>query len=159
MKYLSILDEIEQNDSLRVIRVDREKIMKSLGIDLREGQFLNLSNLHTEELNDLTMKSLTWLERLNEILSTAKKIYMDMDLETNKIFNEQVRNSGMSKATDAKAAAKTSDDYIRYQKKVNLLNAYVDYLERLVKNVEKLHYTFKARLEAIKGVEVKHYAQ
>jgi hypothetical protein len=158
MRYQSILDEVKQYDALKNIQIDRNKIMNSLGIDLENSQFINLSNIHTEELHDLIMKSLTWMERLNEVLATSKKIYLDLELEADKVFNEQIRSSQALKATDAKALAKTSDEYIRYQKKVNLLNAYVDYLERLIKNIDKLHYALKNRLDIIKGVEVKHYA-
>jgi hypothetical protein len=158
MKYQSILQEIQTYDALKSIQIDRNKIMNSLGIDLENSQFVDLSNMHTEELNDIIMKSLTWMERLNEVLATAKKIYLDLGLEADKVFNEQIRKSTTSKATDAKALAKTSDDYIKYQKKVNLLNAYVDYLERLIKNIEKIHYAVKGRLDAIRGVELKHYA-
>lgn len=158
MKYQSILQEIQTYDALKSIQIDRNKIMNSLGIDLENSQFVDLSNMHTEELNDIIMKSLTWMERLNEVLATSKKIYLDLGLEADKVFNEQIRKSTTSKATDAKALAKTSDDYIKYQKKVNLLNAYVDYLERLIKNIEKIHYAVKGRLDAIRGVELKHYA-
>lgn len=158
MKYQSILEEIKHYEALKSIQIDRNRIMNSLGIDLENSQFINLSNMHTEELNDLIMKSLTWMERLNEVLATSKKIYLDLELEADKVFNEQIRASQASKATDAKALAKTSDEYIRYQKKVNLLNAYVDYLERLIKNIDKLHYALKGRLDSVRGVELKHYA-
>jgi hypothetical protein len=158
MKYQSILEEIQSYDALKPIHIDRNKIMNSLGIDLENSQFIDLSNVHTEELNDIIMKSLTWLERINEVLATAKKIYLDLGLEADKIFNQEIRKSSAGKATDAKALAKTSDEYIRHQKKVNLLDAYVDYLERLIKNIEKIHYAVKGRLDAIKGVEIKHYA-
>jgi len=158
MKYQSILDEIRSYDALKSIQIDRNKIMNSLGIDLENSQFIDLSNIHTEELNDIIMKSLTWLERLNEVLATSKKIYLDLGLEADKVFNQEIRKSAAGKATDAKALAKTSDEYIRHQKKVNLLDAYVDYLERLIKNIEKIHYAVKGRLDAIKGVELKHYA-
>jgi hypothetical protein len=158
MKYQSILEEIKQYDALKSIQIDRNRIMNSLGIDLENSQFINLSNMHVEELNDLIMKSLTWMERLNEVLATSKKIYLDLELEADKVFNEQIRASQATKATDAKALAKTSDEYIRYQKKVNLLNAYVDYLERLIKNIDKLHYAIKGRLDSVRGVELKHYA-
>lgn len=157
MKYTSVLNEINSHDSLTVIQIDRNRILNSLGIDLENSQFINLSNLHIEELNDLIMKSLTWMERLNEILATSKKIYMDLSLESDKVFSEAVRRSGQTKATDAKAAAKMSDDYISYQKKVNLLSAYVDYLERLVKNLDKIHYAVKGRLDSLRGMEMKHY--
>lgn len=157
MRYKSILEEILSHESLEVIHIDRNRILNSLGIDLENSQFINLSNLHTEELNDLIMKSLTWMERLNEVLSTAKKIYMDLSLESDKVFSEAVRKSGHTKATDAKAAAKMSEEYLAYQKKVNLISAYVDYLERLVKNLDKIHYSVKGRLDALRGVELKHY--
>jgi hypothetical protein len=158
MKYQSILEEIQGYDALKPIHIDRNKIMNSLGIDLENSQFIDLSNIHIEELNDIIMKSLTWLERLNEVLATSKKIYLDLGLEADKIFNQEIRKSSAGKATDAKALAKTSDEYIRHQKKVNLLDAYVDYLERLIKNIEKIHYAVKGRVDAIKGVEIKHYA-
>jgi len=158
MKYTSILQEINSYDSLSVIQIDREKILNSLGIDLENGQFIDLSNLHIEELNELIMKSLIWMERLNEVVSTTKKIYMDLSLESDKIFNEAVRKSGSTKATDAKAAAKTSEEYLSYQKKVNLISAYVDYLERLIKNLDKIHYAVKGRLDSLRGLELKHYA-
>jgi hypothetical protein len=158
MKYQSILEEIKQYEALKSIQIDRNRIMNSLGIDLENSQFINLSNIHTEELNDLIMKSLTWMERLNEVLATSKKIYLDLELEADKVFNEQIRLSQGTKATDAKALAKTSPEYIKYQKKVNLLNAYVDYLERLLKNIDKLHYALKGRLDSVRGVELKHYA-
>lgn len=158
MKYTSILEEIQSYESLSVIHIDRKRILDSLGIDIESGQFINLSTLHIEELNDLIMKSLTWLERLNEVLATAKKIEMDLNLEADKIFNEQLRNSNTSKATEAKALAKSSQTYVTHQKKVNLISSYVDYLERLVKNLEKIHYSVKGRLDALRGMEVKHYA-
>lgn len=158
MKYQSILSEISKYDSLSVIHIDRNRIMNSLGIDLDNNQFINLSGLHIEELNDLIMKSLTWMERLNEILSTAKKISMDLSLESDKVFNEAVRRSGESRATEAKAAAKTSEEYLSYQKKVNLISSYVDYLERLLKNLDKIHYAVKGRLDSLRGVELKHYS-
>jgi predicted metal-dependent hydrolase len=158
MKYQSILEEVKSYDALKSIHIDRNRIMNSLGIDLENSQFIDLSNVHTEELNDIIMKSLTWMERLNEILATAKKIHLDLGLEADKVFNQEIRKSTAGKATDAKASAKTSDDYIRHQKKVNLLDAYVDYLERLIKNIEKIHYAVKGRLDAVRGVELKHYA-
>jgi hypothetical protein len=158
MRYQSVLQEIKEHDELKTIHINRNLIMNSLGIDLENSQFIDLSNIHTEELNDIIMKSLTWMERLNEVLATSKKIYLDLNLEADKVFNEAIRKSPGAKATDAKASAKTSDEYIRYQKRVNLLDAYVDYLERLIKNIEKIHYAVKGRLDAIRGVEVKHYA-
>ena len=158
MKYESILEEIKSYDALKVIHIDRNHILDSLGIDVVSGQFINLSTIPAEELHELIMKSLTWLERINEVLATAKKIEMDLNLEADKIFNEELRKSNSSKATEAKASAKSSQAYVTYQKKVNLISSYVDYLERLVKNLEKIHYSVKGRLDALRGVELKHYA-
>jgi hypothetical protein len=158
MKYQSILQEIKEYSELKSIFIDRNSIMNSLGIDLENGKFIDLSNMHTEELNDIIMKSLGWMERLNEILATSKKIYLDLGLEADRVFNNAIRKSTTSKVADAKAVAKTSEEYIKHQKQVNLMDAYVDYLERLIKNIEKIHYAVKGRLDAVKGVEIKHYA-
>lgn len=158
MRYRSILDEIAQYESLSVIHINRNLILNSLGIDLENSRFINLSNIHTEELNDLIMKSLTWMERINEVLATAKKIQMDLELDADKVYNEEVRTAKSARATEAKATAKSSEEYIRFQKKVNLLTSYVDYLERLSKNLDKIHYAVKGRLDSLKGVEMKYYA-
>lgn len=162
--YKSILEEIDRYEALAVIKIDRARILNSLGLDIENSRFLNLSNLGIPELNDLLMKSLTWIERVNEVLSTAKKISMDLELEGERIFNEQLRRAssggdgGSVKVTDAKAAAKTSEEYVVHQRKVNLLSAYVDYLERFSKNLDKMHYAFKGRLDSMRGMEQKHYS-
>jgi nitrous oxide reductase len=161
--YKSILEEIRNYQSLSAIFIDRDRILRSLGIDLENSQFINLSNTGIEELNDLIMKSLSWMERLNEVLATAKKISMDLSLESDKVFNEAIREANLSsegsrKVSDVKAIAKTSEIYIAYQKKLNLISSYVDYLERLVKNLDKIHYAVKGRLDSLRGVELKHYS-
>lgn len=134
--------------------------MRSLGIDLEERTYWSLADIGISELPDLLFKSLMTLEYISETLSTAKKLYLDQNLETERVYSDVVKRlismEDGYKVTEARAHAKTHDEYIQSAKKLNTLDAYVDYLNRLIENLNRYHYTVKSRIDGMKQVEKKY---
>lgn len=154
---MSILNEIKRHQKFNNLWFDRDKLMLSLGIDITERKYMDLGNIDVASLSDLMMKSLMWMETLNEIHSTAKKMKMDEELEVDRVFNEVIKKlSKEVKATEAKAAAKTHEEYVASQKRYNTISAYVDYLDRLITNLDKYHYAIKGKIDSLRNVERKY---
>lgn len=153
---MSILNEIKRNERYKDIWVDRDAIFKSLGIDLTERRYLSLSELSYAELDDLLMKSVMWMETVSELVSTAKRMRMDREAETDRLYNEALRRIDIKKATEAKAEAKSAPEYLASLRLFNTLYAYVDYLERLVTNLDKYHYAIKSKVDSNKNIERKY---
>jgi hypothetical protein len=131
--------------------------MNSLGIDIENRRYIDLSQIPIEEISDLVMKSLMWMETINETLGTAKKAYMDQKLEVENVFNRAIRNiPDKTKVSEAKAEAKSNPEYLEAEKSSNLLSAYVEYLNRLLDNLDKYHYVLKGRLDSHKNIERKY---
>lgn len=153
---MSILDEVRSNEKYKSIWVDRNSLLKSIGIDLTERRFVNLSEISHEELYDLLMKSLMWMETISEVTATAKKLRMDKELETDRLYNDALRQIDAKKATEAKAEAKSNPQYISSLKGYNTLYAYVDYLERLMTNLDRYHYAIKGKIDSNRNIERKY---
>lgn len=153
---MSILDEIKRHETYKSVWVDRNEIMRSLGVDLDRREFLDLSAMAIDELSDLLVKSLMWMETINERLATAKKFRLDKELESDRIMNQVLRGLDTKKVTEAKAEAKSHPDYIAAYKTYNTLYAYVDYLERLITNLDKYHYVIKSRIDYNRNIERKY---
>lgn len=160
MAKITILDEVKRFPELSHIQIDRDSIMRSIGVNLSSLEYTPLSSLGMDDLPDLQFKSLMWLEYLNEILSTAEKEYLDQNLETERVYSTSVKlimsQNTSYRVTEAKAHAKTHPDYIAHMQKLHTLKAYTDYLERLIDNINKYHYTIKGRIEGMKQVERKY---
>jgi len=157
---MGILSDIRQHAGLKEIWIDRNKLMMSLGIDLENAEYIVLNQLSPEEVADLLVKSLMWMETINEKVGTAKKFKMDEELERDRVFNDVVRKlmgieDGL-KVTEAKAAAKSHHEYVADSKRYNTLAAYVDYLSRLLDNLDKYHYAIKSRIDAARNIERKY---
>lgn len=153
---MSILDDIRRHESYKSVWIDRNAIMKSLGIDLDKREFVDLSVLPPDALYDLLVKSLMWMETINEILATAKKYRLDKELEADRVMNQVLRGLDTKKVTEAKAEAKSHPDYISAYRTYNTLYAYVDYLERLLTNLDKYHYAIKSKIDHNRNIERKY---
>lgn len=152
----SIIDEIRRNPKYKIIWFDRNALMRSVGMDLDNRQYLDIAAQAQEDLYDFLMKSLMWMETINETLSTAKKMKLDTKLDIDKIYNDILRSSEASKVSEAKAEAESHPTYITSTKEYNTLTAYVDYLERLLTNLDKYHYTIKSKIEQSRNIERKY---
>lgn len=153
----SILDEIKNHGSFKHLWIDSVGIHRSLGIDLKARAFLELTKSTPEELYDLLMKSLMWMETISEVLSTAKKLRQDKELEVDTSLNQALRNAGGGgKVTENKAVAKSHPEYIAAVKLYNTIYAYADYLERLLVNLDRYHYAIKSRIDASRNIERKY---
>lgn len=153
---MSILSEIKRHEKYSGVWLDSKQIMRSLGIDLDKGEFVDLSVLTHDQLYDLLMKSLMWMETINETLSTSKKLRLDKELETDRIINQILRSLDAKKVSEAKAEAKSHPSYISASKDFNLLYSYVDYLERILTNIDKYHYAIKSKIEQTRNIERKY---
>lgn len=153
---MSVLDDLLRTEKFKAIWIDRVKLMNSIGIDIDKREFLDLSAIGTDELYDLMMKSLMWMEYISDVLSKAKKFKMDEELEKDSAMNRVLAMSNAKKVTEAKADAKSHPEYIEAHKKYNTLVAYVDYLERLLVNLDKYHYVMKAKMESMRSIERKY---
>ena len=153
----SILTEVNSNANLKPIWLDREKLMNSLGIDIENRKFIDLSTVDNQTLADLEVKSLMWIETVNEILATTEKLEKDLELEIDTQVNRALKAAPSStKVTEARSAAKSTDDYVRLQKGLNTVSAYAKYLSRLLDNLEKVHYTIKGRSGRMAKIERKY---
>ena len=153
---MSVLDEILQTEKYRKIWIDSAKLMNSIGINIEKQEFLDLSAMGSDELYDLMMKSLMWMEYISGVLSKAKKFKMDEELDKDSIMNRVLAQSPAKKVTEAKADAKSDPQYVEAHKRYNTLSAYVDYLERLLVNLDKYHYVMKAKMESMRNIERKY---
>jgi len=153
---MSVLDEILQTEKYRKIWIDSAKLMNSIGINIEKREFLDLSAMGSDELYDLMMKSLMWMEYISGVLSKAKKFKMDEELDKDSIMNRVLAQSPAKKVTEAKADAKSDPQYVEAHKRYNTLSAYVDYLERLLVNLDKYHYVMKAKMESMRNIERKY---
>lgn len=153
---MSVLDEILETEKYKKIWIDSAKLMNSIGIDIEKREFLDLSAMGADELYDLMMKSLMWMEYISGVLSKAKKFKMDEELDKDSIMNRVLAQSPAKKVTEAKADAKSDPQYVEAHKRYNTLSAYVDYLERLLVNLDKYHYVMKAKMESMRNIERKY---
>ncbi len=139
------------------LTIDRKKLMGSLGINLETREFIDLSSMGVEELYDLMMKSLMWMEHISEILSRAKKIKLDKELESDLALSESMSKvSSASKVAGMKAEAKLNPEYVNAKREYNKIAVYVDYLERLLVNLDRFHYVIKSRIDHSKNIERKY---
>lgn len=153
----SVVEQIRSHSKYSSLAVNNKNLMKSLGVDIENKRYLDLSTIPSEEVSDLIMKSLMWMETINELLGTVKKASMDQKLEVDSVFNHTMRNlPDKVKVSEAKAEAKSNPDYINAERNSNLLAAYVDYLSRLLDNLDKYHYVLKSRIDHSKNIERKY---
>ena len=153
---MNVLEELLQTEKYKKIWIDSAKLMNSIGIDIEKREFLDLSAMGADELYDLMMKSLMWMEYISGVLSKAKKFKMDEELDKDSIMNRVLAQSPAKKVTEAKADAKSDPLYVEAHKRYNTLSAYVDYLERLLVNLDKYHYVMKAKMESMRNIERKY---
>jgi hypothetical protein len=154
---MSVLNELLKVEKFKSIWIDRNKLMDSLGINLDRREFLDLSSIGIDELYELMMKSLMWMEYISDVLSRAKKLKMDEELEKDAVLNRVLAmGTPDKKVTEAKAEAKSHPDYLEAHKRYNTLVAYVDYLDRLLVNLDKYHYVMKAKMESSRNIERKY---
>lgn len=160
-KRRGILESIRQYPELSHIYIDRDTIMQSIGVNLNTLEYTPLTSIGVDDLPDLQFKSLMWLEYLNERLGDTQREYLDQNLESERVYSTSVKNimskePATYKVTEAKAHAKSHPDYINHMKKLHVLKSYADYLERLIENLNKYHYTIKGRNEGLRQVERKY---
>jgi hypothetical protein len=151
-----ILDEVLKIEKFRKVWIDRKKLMNSLGIDLDTRTFLDLRNIQPDELYDLMVKTVMWMDTVGHTLSTSRKLMMDEELERDSVMNRVLSNSTAARASEAKAEAKSDPAYLDAHQRYNTICAYVDYLDRLLTNIDKYHYVIKAKMESLRSVERKH---
>lgn len=153
----SIIEQVASHSKYSSLAINTHKLMNSLGVDIVNRRYIDLGDIPREEISDLVMKSLMWMETINETLGTVKKAYMDQKLEVDSVFNRAIRNLPQkTKVSEAKAEAKSNPEYIQAERDSNLLSAYVDYLNRLLDNLDKYHYVLKGRIDASKNIERKY---
>lgn len=152
----SILDDLLKVEKYKKIWIDKQKLLNSMGIDIDKREFIDLSSLSIDDLNDLMVKSIMWMEYISDVLSRAKKFKMDEELERDSVMNRLLAMSEAKKVTEAKASAKSHPEYIEAHQKYNTLVAYVDYLDRLLVNLDKYHYVIKAKMESSRNIERKY---
>jgi len=155
-----ILDEVKKYPELSEILIDRDKLLRSLGIDMVTREYIVLAELTIPELQDLQIKSLMWSETVNEALSTAELLRDKQAGETERIASEVIKNM-MSmeteyKVTEAKAHAKASPKVIEASNKLSTLVAYCKFLDRLRETIDKYHYTVKGRTRKMDEIERKY---
>lgn len=128
-----------------------------MGIDLSARTFIDLSQMDADELMDVLAKSIMWMESLNNTYSLAKKYMLDEELEMSVVLNRILsRPTQGRKVAEAKAEGKADPEYISANKRFNLIASYVDYLERILVNLDKFHYVIKAKLEYMRSLEYKY---
>jgi len=157
---MSILEDIHQHHEYSSIWIDRDMLMRSLGIDLTTREYIVLNDVTPNELGELLLKSLMWMETVNELTSTSKKLKLDKELERDKCYDDRLHTLILTdptiKMTEAKAIASSHKEYINLSKELNLLTAYVEYLSRLLDNLDRYHYVIKSRVETLKSIERKY---
>jgi hypothetical protein len=153
---MSVLEEVRRNPAYKSIWFDRNALMNSIGIDLDNRQYIDLTKFDVDFLYDLLVKSLMWMETISETLATAKKLRNDKELEADTLYNQALSRTDAKKVTEAKAEASADPAYVSAKKGFNTLYAYVDYLERLLVNLDKYHYTIKSKIEQSRNIERKY---
>ena len=148
-----ILDEILNNAKFRKVWIDRNKLMNSMGFDLEKRTFLDLSNISPEELYELMLKTILWMDTIGNTLSTAKKMMLDEELHRDGQMNLILARSTAARASEAKAEAKSDPEYLEAHQRYNTIYAYVDYLERVLTNIDKYHYVIKSKIESLRVLE------
>lgn len=150
---MKLLKEISNYPEFAPITVDLSRLRSTLGIDFNEG-YANFSEMPLEEVSDLLMVSIVWMEYVNERLAYAKKLRMDEELLRDKIIDDAIATS--NKVTEARSIAKSSASYLTHAKRAILLSAYCDFLIRLLENLDKVHYVVKATVDSARAAERKY---
>lgn len=153
-----LIEELKKYEKFKHLVVDRNEAMNSLGMDIQNHEFVDLNKIPLEELNDLIVKSLMWIETINEKLYTAVKYKLDAEIERDKYIANGVKillDSG-SKTNDAKSQVKGTVEYVEAHKKLNTLEAYCEYLKSLVENIQRYHYVIKSRIDSMKSIQSKY---
>lgn len=150
------MDLILNSPEYAGIQINRDELLNSIGLYLDKNQFLDLSQIPYGDMYDLLLKSIVWMEKVSDALSRAEKLKLDEELERDVVMNRVLSTIQTKRVSEAKAAAKSHADYISANKRYNALVAYVDYLKRLLVNLEKYHYVIKSRVEAQQAIERKY---
>lgn len=153
---MSVLQKILKNPDYKDVWVDRQAMMRSIGIDLDGRTYVDLSALGPTELFDLLTKTVMWEETLNEALTNAEEKRDDTQVDADAVYNKVLTLADTKNVAQAKASAESNPTYISIKKQVNTLKAYVGYLERGIKNISKWHYVIKLKIESSNMVERKY---
>lgn len=157
---MQLLQEVKKYPDFKHIWLDRDQLTRSLGFDIVAREYIDLTAVGVSELGDLLVKSVMWLETVNELLGNTDKLYLDQLLEVGRVYATELKNvmaiDSSLKITEGATHAKATRPYIEASKKANTLKAYSKFLERLIENINKLHYTIKSRDERMHHVERKY---
>jgi len=98
----------------------------------------------------LAFHAIGYQEYVSGVLALTLQRRKNAEAKLESILNKSISGSTM-KPTEAKAAAKGSDEYIKIARAVSALEAWEDYLNRLIKTLDQIHYLAKNKLDELKG--------
>lgn len=148
--------EILEHEEYSHLHIDSDDLMKALGMDINGGRFIDLHQINAQELSELAMKSVMWMERLSRILALVEKTRLDEELARDVIVNRGITGSSETRVSAAKAGAKSDTKYISAEKRLNMIVSWKDYIARLMNILDKYHYVVKDRLKVEDQVEKKY---
>lgn len=154
---MSIFNSLNKEGHLDGLEIDVDNAFNSLGIgNFSKGDFsyVDLSNINPDELEEIVIRTVGWSQYLNNVVTLTDKRRRDAETRMEAVINKLLSQSTM-KVTEAKAAAKGSEAYINANYQFNTLEAYHDYLERVMSNLDKFHYIAKQKLQILQGLAQK----
>jgi hypothetical protein len=154
----SLFERMNEEGHINGLDIKKKIWLTKLGLYGEEDRviLIDLNETATQELNDLLVDSLYYIENISEVLAECDKRKRDAESDMDVVFNRAVSSQTGLKVTEAKALAKGSEIYQTAQKKYNTLYAWSDYLKRYMDTLEKYHYAVKNRLQIVQTVKDKH---
>jgi hypothetical protein len=150
----SLYQVLNEEKHLEGLELDKEEILRLMGLGrinkaTNKFEWDDVFQFSQEDCYDAAVKAVRYQEYAAEVLAMTQKRRKDSEAAVDGVLNKSmVANRGM-KATEARAAAKGSDEYVAISRRIASLTAWEDYLERFVDVLEKYHYLAKKRLDEL----------
>lgn len=152
---MSLFQKLNSEGYLRDLDVNREEILLELGLgqvdpNTLDFNFVDFGALTIPKCYELAVHAVGYQEYVSGILALTLQRRKNAEAKLESILNKSIAGSSL-KPTEAKAAAKGSDEYIKIARAVSALDAWEGYLQRLTKTLDQIHYLAKNKLDELKG--------
>lgn len=146
-----LFEALNTEGHLDGLEIDKDEILEDLGFRrvTKSGliEYPDFSAIDLGGSYDLALQSIGYISYISEVLAVTAKRYKDSEVSLDDVFNKTLgRNANNLKVTEAKIAAKSSDEYVELSRRISSLEAWKDYLKRLIEDVEKIHYMAKSKV-------------
>ena len=152
---MSLFQKLNSEGYLRDLEVQKEVILEELGLgeidpETLDFEYVDFSSTDIGSYYRLAVLSIRYQEYVSGILALTLQRRKNAEAKLESILNKSIANSAL-KPTEAKAAAKGSDEYMKVARALSAIEAWEDYLHRLTKTLDQTHYLAKNKMDELKN--------